>query len=725
MTPLGHCVTCANMSRSHHFGTPLEELRQPANLGCPSCDVIRRGIEGATGAELSELDPDSSFWIVMDPYGAYQFHIEVKLGPHTMDLELYTLETSPVRWPGIETGRHVSMSSASESCLRLAQGWYKDCVEGHTKCEPQLTPLLPTRVLFLGDNDQALRLHVAEKGERAQYAVLSHCWGGHQPLTTEESTLKERMKAIESAALPRTFSDAIKVTRSLLIDYLWIDSLCIIQDSTSDWEVEASRISLIYKDAALMISASSSPNGSHGCFVTSADRSVSPIAIRYEDSDGLQSQIFVRAFGERSEAISHVSKHAEKWRFGRFVGHLSEHSHGTRHPTSPVPEGLGEQNILPATSGRSLLSLRAWTLQERLLARRILHFTGTELAWECRTSLACECQIGSANTAGYKSKIYSNYRFLKPVDDDESVEEVAPQEDSAYRMLMGEGAEYALQWRNLVEEVTHRRLTFATDRLAVLSGLAAMHANRHQDQYLFGLWRSTLLMDLVWQPGSRELFDPQNVVPSQRQSPGFAPSWTWASITGSVVWPLDIDESEDTPFSNRLSYDDSVFHVTILETVSSPKGKDPYGYGTGSITLRGVCIPGTLHRSDPASEDAPLYSFQVPYGSDAFSSDDDSEDGESLEPHSVTAQMDVNPKNEGGLDRDALDGRDYTCLAICSTNSAAVSDNQSTAYYLLLEPVLSKIRTYRRVGTAKGPNLLLCWDLDKATVLRTEDFTIV
>ena len=94
MTPLGHCVTCANMSRSHHFGTPLEELRQPANLGCPSCDVIRRGIEGATGAELSELDPDSSFWIVMDPYGAYQFHIEVKLGPHTMDLELYTLEST-------------------------------------------------------------------------------------------------------------------------------------------------------------------------------------------------------------------------------------------------------------------------------------------------------------------------------------------------------------------------------------------------------------------------------------------------------------------------------------------------------------------------------------------------------------------------------------------------------------------------------------------------------
>jgi hypothetical protein len=75
---------------------------------------------------------------------------------------------------------------------------------------------------------------VAEKGERAQYAVLSHCWGGYQPLKTEESTLKERMKAIEFKELPRTFRDAIKITRSLLIDYLWIDSLCIIQDSVSD-----------------------------------------------------------------------------------------------------------------------------------------------------------------------------------------------------------------------------------------------------------------------------------------------------------------------------------------------------------------------------------------------------------------------------------------------------------------------------------------------------------
>ena len=87
-----NCVTCGDMNISSHSNTSLEKLRKSADLGCPSCDVISRGIVGVTGAELLELDPDSSFWIVSDPYGVFPFHIRVKLGPHTMDLEFYTLE---------------------------------------------------------------------------------------------------------------------------------------------------------------------------------------------------------------------------------------------------------------------------------------------------------------------------------------------------------------------------------------------------------------------------------------------------------------------------------------------------------------------------------------------------------------------------------------------------------------------------------------------------------
>ena len=88
------CKTCNNMSRyGHHWRASLEDLGQSADLGCSSCQVLRRGSEGATGSELSELDPDSNFWIVGDPYGAHPFNIEVNLGPHTIHLEFYTVES--------------------------------------------------------------------------------------------------------------------------------------------------------------------------------------------------------------------------------------------------------------------------------------------------------------------------------------------------------------------------------------------------------------------------------------------------------------------------------------------------------------------------------------------------------------------------------------------------------------------------------------------------------
>lgn len=106
-------------------------------------------------------------------------------------------------------------------------------------------PLLPTRYLNVDSNPP--RLCVAEDGARGFYVALSHCWGKTQPLRTTSATIADRLISIPTADMPQTFRDAVLITRELGLEYLWIDSLCIVQDSQEDWEKESAKMGDIYR----------------------------------------------------------------------------------------------------------------------------------------------------------------------------------------------------------------------------------------------------------------------------------------------------------------------------------------------------------------------------------------------------------------------------------------------------------------------------------------------
>jgi hypothetical protein len=72
--------------------------------------------------------------------------------------------------------------------------------------------------------------------------ALSHCWGTSTPIITTCDTINDRMKGIKFEEMTKTFQDAVSVTRNLGIQYLCIDSLCIVQGDQQDWEREASRM---------------------------------------------------------------------------------------------------------------------------------------------------------------------------------------------------------------------------------------------------------------------------------------------------------------------------------------------------------------------------------------------------------------------------------------------------------------------------------------------------
>jgi hypothetical protein len=105
------------------------------------------------------------------------------------------------------------------------------------------------------------------KGEKGHYLALSHCWGpsvSGERLITTKATLKSRLKSIPLSKMPSNFFDATIITRKLGYRYLWIDSLCIIQDSRGDWETESANMGNIYTNASLTLAAAAAKDSDGG-----------------------------------------------------------------------------------------------------------------------------------------------------------------------------------------------------------------------------------------------------------------------------------------------------------------------------------------------------------------------------------------------------------------------------------------------------------------------------
>ena len=131
--------------------------------------------------------------------------------------------------------------------------------------------MLPTRLLDISlPQDSPIFLvytrNLPVSSEVPLYATLSHCWGEKKPLRTLLSNVNSFHNGIPFGGLPRTFQDAISVARELGIAYIWIDSLCILQDDEDDWINEAAHMGSIYSSCFLNLVAADAPDGAAGCF---------------------------------------------------------------------------------------------------------------------------------------------------------------------------------------------------------------------------------------------------------------------------------------------------------------------------------------------------------------------------------------------------------------------------------------------------------------------------
>jgi hypothetical protein len=243
-------------------------------------------------------------------------------------------------------GIAVPRSPASFDVVRL---WIKECDTQQAICLPCKGSSLPRRVLRIGfENGQQTAFLHESQGETAKHVTLCHCWGEMQPLITTKSTLSVRRLGIEWSSLPKTYQHAITITHGLGIEFLWIDSLCILQDDKGDWATESAKMGSIYENSWLTIAATVTPDGTHGCYPAV------PQLLEHElQIDPSSSPITIYARKRRSTQD-------DRYRLRNFY------------------------NTFP-------LFQRAWVLPERLLARRVLHFCDEEMVWECTTHVSCEC----------------------------------------------------------------------------------------------------------------------------------------------------------------------------------------------------------------------------------------------------------------------------------------------------------------------------------------------
>ncbi|KAH7327745.1 heterokaryon incompatibility protein-domain-containing protein [Stachybotrys elegans] len=378
--------------------------------------------------------------------------------------------------------RRPNSYSGSEGCFALVRQWLKACEDSHEHCVPRKQATRPARLLYIPDGIDGRLYLVKGANVLEPYVALSYCWGRDpEPIqTTKQNINAHTENGLQISGLPPAIHNAVEATVNLGYRYLWIDRFCIVQDDKNDWAAESVKLCDTYTDAVLTLSA---------------DRSESA-----------------------QEPFLGTQKCAEdkyvKMSFDYLL--LAESHH---HDLTSVYTGKSEP-----------LHRRAWTMQERLVSRRVLHYTSNELIWECDSLIQCECGLESGPS--YK------------------------QEQLALALRVPE------VWHMFVIDYTTRALTHQSDKYMAFASLAnrvggtCRHPTDGQARYVAGLWVENLAADLSWMvphPASVDAWlrnQSVDALPdwfssSDDSSLGFYrvyPTWSWASMRGPVdyfrTWPM-------------------------------------------------------------------------------------------------------------------------------------------------------------------------------------------
>lgn len=656
--------------------TPSQLQRSAFDNGCESCLVILEGLRQSEGKDWRWYrDIRRVYARCLSKQGAFQETLRLEiyfvddrpkleleyysLQPHHRKLESRYLDldfghkaNGSQEWKSILPRSTISGHPLSERAVQWVNSSLSTCKQRHASCRHSARPLLPKRVVMLNSDtygDITARLF-EPINQRNPYLALSHCWGKHQNCITTKKSIASRKAGIPWSKIPQTFQDVMQIALALGFRYIWIDSLCIIQDDAEDWEDQSAVMSEIYQNAVLTVAATSSEGDHEGCCEKNAQR-ITPLEIMLPEDIGA-CRIAVR------KPLHHFD----------------------------VQNAEGLLTHFP-------LLTRGWAFQERLLSPRVLHICESELVWECREASACECgglrqekspggtyhhavedsqqekeqyeivhqEITQRMTSmrierATKSRSRSNptqdpppdYEFppayehvvspattitstssqssstvFGPQSNDEDIMSFAAlsnvpiyEEPTEMNDIdVKDCPELVFHFHRIVEQYSALKLTRSSDRLVALSGLCK-RVHHLRNNYLAGLWSDSIGYDLLWRVETINLTTAEK---GGRPLDYRGPTWSWISVDSPVTYHKDIVNFRpaNSPASRSISNESATLfrspsgaatnytaagaHASQISMSLTVPGSNPYGTVTSAIlTLSASSKPCILrYISDP------------------------------------------------------------------------------------------------------------------------------
>ncbi|PVH67844.1 HET-domain-containing protein [Cadophora sp. DSE1049] len=480
--------------QSREIHVTSKSLLESTSGGCKICSVLKEGI-GLVGGSKA-LVPNNVFSVELLKGFTVRVTHETPMKSATEEEERLAIElhssfdeVTPLAWKAFGAAERVTREVEVTDCVKFINSSIKKCLE-HPKCVQNHCSCsrskLPTRLIDVGAGENDVRLETSLKAVE-RYIALSHAWGTlHLPRTTT-TNLRQHCENIPWASLSRTFQDAISITRGLGIRYIWIDSLCIIQDSLSDWEAEAKDMKNVYENSYLTLAATSAAESSEGL-----------LRPRYNLNENNNPEYVCEYEIKRSDRLSQHSIYARQ---------AIKYSH--KFLLSLEYKG-GHKELAP-------LLYRAWVLQERILSPRTLHFSFDEMVWECKTGIDCECGFAASPSGRTVSVSPLGLHIFKELFNNSQASNLQIPDKTRK-------ADYEKElfsaWYRLVEYYMALSLTFPADRLPALRGMTRSLEEKLGWTFLEGVWVEDVVPGLLWS---------RNWLRSFRRNQT-APSWSWASI---------------------------------------------------------------------------------------------------------------------------------------------------------------------------------------------------
>ncbi|PSN75097.1 HET-domain-containing protein [Corynespora cassiicola Philippines] len=472
-----------------------------------------------------------------------------------------------------------------------AREWLLSCRNKHPKCNKEVLrydkslttrDFLPRRLINVGpcNSRSPYLITTGDLGHdtRCPYLTLSHCWGDPTKITKSTShNIERHHKQIEWSGLSTTFQDAIVITQLMGYEYLWIDSLCILQDVPDDFEEECPRMHIIYLFCDCMLAASDAAGG----------------------------EGFLRWWDESYRATTAFDNYKRKG-YEEAVSMSEENYNAAIAPNSDFDPVLAKEMRLDAGImfnpwAKALLgplNTRGWALQEKQLAPRILHYTNSGLLWECRTS------IGAGDTPRLSNRHLAH--GLLPSGRIRDTNKYITSSGDMFRIMDRmptaevDKEEILMQWLYVVESFSARTLSFEKDKLPALSGIASLIADRigakttnPENSYLAGVWSTNISQELLWYT------IPPDVNTSLSETDGYitdVPTWSWASSKFPIIFRTSGDyDPFHNPFSRtwvrKRDKNDTHPDFSFIGTDVQPATSNLFGIPQGKqLIIRGQCM---------------------------------------------------------------------------------------------------------------------------------------